>query len=73
MELNSFENLIESIRRFFPDAQVCANCRFWIRERNNYGKVEHFCVGNGKKQPTGPLHSCSCLNKNCRLSFRKRE
>ncbi len=73
-ELSSFEILIKSIRRCLPNARVCANCRWWRREKNNYGKIEYFCVGDGNgKQPTGPLHSCSCLGKNCALSFKKRE
>ena len=71
-ELSSFEILIKSIRRCLPNARVCANCKFWRKEENSYGKFDFFCTGNGKKQPTGPLHSCSCLDKNCRISFKKR-
>jgi len=74
-ELSPFENLIKSIRQFMPNAKVCANCYWWRKERNSFGKIEYFCIGNGngKKQPTGPLHSCSCIGKNCGISFRKRE
>jgi len=65
MELNSLEILIESIRRCLPQARICANCQWWRKERNNYGKIEYFCVANGSdKIPTGALHGCSCFSEN---------
>ena len=71
-ELSSFEILIKSIRRCLPNARVCANCKFWRKEENSYGKFDFFCTGNGKKQPTGPLNVCDCFDENHQISFKKR-
>jgi len=53
---SSFSLLIESIRG--SKAEVCANCFYWLKQKNGYGITEYFCVKDGRKTPTGPLYSC---------------
>ena len=61
------ESFIESIRKFAPDAQVCANCVHWKKTNPAKGfyHSDYMCQHPWQRNlPTGPYAGCFLFKKN---------